>query len=734
MRFLYLLIVLTISCAAQAQTWFAPGALPTANPALSLAAAGGLNSPQFSEGDLDGDGLMELAAFDRMSEVWTVFKRGAGGAWESAPDFAAILPRCHSWALLRDYNHDGRPDLFTTNLGSVLLYRNEPGTNGQPNMTLAYTELVSTSFTGAPLALYVLNTDVPVIADLDGDQDLDVITFENAGATLDLHVNQSRNGSGGSFDPVSFVKDQCPWGRFYEDASICNRYGFGLLCRPAPPDTLIDHRPMHAGSTETVLDADGDGDLDMLIGDVSCTQMTLLVNSAGPGNGPRMTSIVYPYPSGGRPASIELFPAPFMIDFDGDGRKDILAAPNLAGASNGENPHFARCVLAYRDAGTTAAPDYQFNSDAYLQGQMIDWGSYAAPCWIDIDVDGDLDLVLGTQNRVLQSGQLSSGLVLYKRDATGLTLADTNLLGYLARQGGYVTPFAADLTGDGRPDLGLVIPKTYNSANAIFIPMAAQVGTNGTALNVSRTDTLRFRFLPGDAPAFTDFDQDSDLDMLLGRDGGSLALVPNVGSAQNPVLGTLQNNYLGYTSGQHFSCKPAVGNFDGNAVPDVVVMMGDLPPRLYHDVAFVAGYTDVPDTLLYQNNTLGRADLLPQSLWLAPTADDLNGDGRADLTVGTASGGIFYFENRFNQPLAAAPVIPHLAHLGSLLGNPSQMLGLRLACAARVRVVDALGRPLFDQTLLPGTQTIPANFALGVYLVMLTAGTVSQNLRWVSQP
>ena len=100
---------------------------------LALAWAGGLNSPQFSQIDLNGDGLKDLFVFERnfYGMVKTFINQGVEGeaAYRYDPFYRSGFPQMSNWALLADYNCDGREDLFTdvpfglavAGLGAVIL-------------------------------------------------------------------------------------------------------------------------------------------------------------------------------------------------------------------------------------------------------------------------------------------------------------------------------------------------------------------------------------------------------------------------------------------------------------------------------------------------------------------------------------------------------------------------------------------------------------------------------------
>ena len=92
---------------------------------LTNAWAGGLNCPQVSPIDLNQDGFMDLHLFDRVGSVHLTFLHdGVPGStnYQHAPEYQAIFPEIEAWMMIRDYNGDQIPDIFS--------YSDIPGIDG----------------------------------------------------------------------------------------------------------------------------------------------------------------------------------------------------------------------------------------------------------------------------------------------------------------------------------------------------------------------------------------------------------------------------------------------------------------------------------------------------------------------------------------------------------------------------------------------------------------------------
>ncbi|MGV3539755.1 MAG: FG-GAP repeat domain-containing protein, partial [Rufibacter sp.] len=130
---------------------------------------GGFNSPQLSSIDLNLDGQPDLFVFDRSSQRVTTFLAVQdNGQWryQFAPQYAEAFPQdLRYFAVLRDFNCDGAPDLFTaTNLG-IRVYTNTSAQAGKLAFDLTHPVL----FYDGTGNLLVGAEDMPAITDMDGD-------------------------------------------------------------------------------------------------------------------------------------------------------------------------------------------------------------------------------------------------------------------------------------------------------------------------------------------------------------------------------------------------------------------------------------------------------------------------------------------------------------------------------------------------------------------------------------
>ncbi|MFM1934815.1 MAG: hypothetical protein RL360_1696, partial [Bacteroidota bacterium] len=145
--------------------------------------AGGMNSVQFFLLDLDGDAREDLVVFDRSAQHLKTFLRNSSGGFTYSPGYQKRFPLIENWMNLLDYDGDGDKDLFTSTPGGIQVYPNVG--NNFPKSTGT---LKSTGLNGL-INIYVSASDIPAIADIDGDGDMDILAFESAGHFITYYEN-----------------------------------------------------------------------------------------------------------------------------------------------------------------------------------------------------------------------------------------------------------------------------------------------------------------------------------------------------------------------------------------------------------------------------------------------------------------------------------------------------------------------------------------------------------------
>jgi uncharacterized protein (DUF2141 family) len=120
---------------------------------------------------------------------------------------------------------------------------------------------------------------------------------------------------------------------------------------------------------------------------------------------------------------------PALADLDGDGDLDLVV-----GEASGQ-------LNLYRNDGTRTAPRFTLVSDRWLE---IDVGRRSAPAFLDVDGDGRLDLVVGSED---------GGLRWWRRVGDAAAMEFTATPGRLVQTPPFSAPAVGDLTGDGVPDL-----------------------------------------------------------------------------------------------------------------------------------------------------------------------------------------------------------------------------------------------------------------------------------------
>ena len=154
---------------------------------------GGMNSCQFSEIDMNLDGIKDLFVFDRFGNRKIPFLNGGQAEtvdYDYAPEFADAFPAFHDWVILKDYNMDDKPDIFTysNDFPGIIVYRNI--SQDQLAFTLEVDSFLTSFQGGGHVNILTTDVDYPAIDDIDYDGDIDILTFWGLGSFVAYHTNQ----------------------------------------------------------------------------------------------------------------------------------------------------------------------------------------------------------------------------------------------------------------------------------------------------------------------------------------------------------------------------------------------------------------------------------------------------------------------------------------------------------------------------------------------------------------
>ncbi|MFM7566293.1 MAG: T9SS type A sorting domain-containing protein [Flavobacteriales bacterium] len=678
--------------------------------------AGGLNYAQFSVLDYDVDGDDDLIVFDRSNDQIRVFNHrilGANHSYYFDPLGDSYFPSDVRYRMyLADYDEDGKNDLFTYGIGGIKVYRNT-GSIGTGLQWTLVKNLVYSDYNGTTMGLYVSSADIPAIVDVDGDQDLDVLTFSIAGDHVEYHKNMSREWYGHSDSLLFVLKNRC-WGGFKEEvtSNAITLFDNSTLCTtgnvPNPEIPLVikpeEEEKAHSGSTLLALDLDHSGVLDLLVGDVAYGNLNKLLNGGtNPNQNSAMVSVDPNFPSNSVTLNLQLFPGSFYVDVDFDGKKDLLCSPNAKGTS--ENEH---SIWKYKNAGSSLNPTFIYETNSFLQRDMIEHGIGSVPVLADVTNDGLPDLFVANYFAYKPTLQKESRIAYYKNTGTLLnpvfTFIDSDFLNLSQLNLGFrIIPTFGDITGDGKPELLLGLEdgslRYYENQSTGSSPVFGQGQAQYAGVDVGQFA----------APQLFDLNNDGLLDLIVGEKTGKLLYFENSGTSSNPNF-QLVNAQLG-------GIDIEVQTPDGFPQPHffkhqdtTYLMMGgfDGKIRFYDSIQQPFNGVFHLRSFPFLGLSLGS--------FSSVFVEDIDHDNNLDLYVGQDLGGIFRLEHQAGASLATTEE----SMVCSVYPNPFQD-ELTLHChepLANIVLYALSGMIVFEGNFQESTATLYLpHVAKGVYLL-----------------
>jgi len=672
--------------------------------------SGGINAGQFSNIDLNLDGVMDIVVFDKSGNKLSPFIND-NGDFIYAPKYRTNFPNLHDWVLLVDYNCDGKNDIFTYSSGGMAVYLNTSTT--ELEFTLI-TPLVLSDYGSNNLNIYISPVDIPAISDIDYDGDLDVLTFSILGGFVEYHKNMSMELYGNCDSLVYEFSESC-WGLFYEGLNSYILNCPSCICPQITNTTPTNAKQKHAGSTLLAIDVDNDNDKDLVLGDISYNNLNLLING-GDNQNAIMTAVDSVFPqnySNTLAAEMHVYPASYYIDVTNDGVKDLIVTTNSE--NNSEN--FESCWL-YENTGQNTSPDFNFIQKDFLQENMIELGTSAFPTFYDYNNDGLLDLVIGNYGYHNPNNDPASSLALFEnigndsipkynlinRDWLGLSTINLNTnLNIPALN---LSPTFSDLDGDGNKDLivgdadGKVHFFTNNGGNFQI-----------TNPNYQNIDVGQFA-----QPQIIDVNRDGLNDLIIGEQDGTINYLPNSGTTTNAIFDTIITNWGGVDVDQSYIStgfsNPTL--YDSSGVYQLFV--GCFSGNIYQ-------FTNIDNNL---NGQFSAVNSTSSNIWdggkSALALADINNDNNPDMIVGNLSGGISFFSS---DTLLTDTTITNVSNQTknidfTIYPNPAKTnFTIKSSETGTVTIKNLLGNTIYNKKKTEDILKVNiSQFSKGIYVVL----------------
>jgi len=525
-------------------------ALALASPtfATQQTSATGSQPESVTAANLNGDGKPDLIVANVKSNTLSVLlNTTAPGA--TTPSFAAQQtfatgsePFCVTAA---DLNGDGKPDLivanYDSNTVSVLLNTTAPGAT-----TLSFA--AQTAFATGSEPRFV------TAADLNGDGKPDLIVANLNSNTVSVLLNTTAPGA--------------------TAPSFAAQTAFATGSAPA---------------SVTAADLNGDGKPDLIVANRGSNTVSVLLNTTAPGATTPSFAAQTTFATGMLPESVK------AVDLSGDGKRDLIVAN---GSSNTVS------VLLNTTLPGATTPSFAAQQTFATGSEPV---SVTAA---DLNGAGKPDLIVAN----LGSNSVS---VLLNTTAPGATTPSFAAQQTFATGSDPVPVTAADLNGDGKPDLIV--------ANAVSNTVSVLLNTTALAIN-SPAFAAQQTSAAGSAPVSgtaADLNGDGKPDLIVGNYSSSTVSVllnTTAPGATTPSFAAPQT----FATGSE-PRSVTVADLNGDGKPDLIVAnySSNTVSVLLNTTA--PGAT-TPSFAAQQTFATGSRPLFV-------TAADLNGDGKPDLIV-----------------------------------------------------------------------------------------------------
>ena len=545
-------------------------------------------------GDVDGDGDLDLV-LGNAGQARLYLNDGKGRFTDATATRLPVRRDWNSTLVLSDVDGDGDLDLIIGN--TRFPYQNRLYVNDGKG---SFTDMTATS-----MPKDVDPTSSISVGDVDGDGDIDLV-LANYNNLDRLYLNDGK----GHFTDMTA-------GRLPDDkeqsyaALLGDVDGDGdldlVLVNSAYRNRLylndgkgrftdVSASQMPRGGPHNtvgaLVDFDGDGDLDLILG-LAQGQQNLLFLNDGKGSFSDVTA-------NNLPAAPDWTVAIAVGDLDGDRDQDVIFCngtvkrQNVVYVNNGK--------ASFTSLSATGMPKDQDNTNAIAYG--------------DVDGDGNLDLVLGIDTNVAKQDRL------YLGDGNG-GFTDVTKFAMPKVFGRTTAVVLEDVDRDGDLDLVTALAGPYaGRPNTLFLGNGKGSFTDVTSARMPGLSNNTTSLLAGDV------DGDGDLDLVLGNSPKfRFGHPPSYYEGENRLYlnngsGKFTNSVGAIPQQKNWTVALALGDIDRDGDVDIVFGNYGQQNRLYLNDSR-GRFSDKTTSLLPADNDRTSAIILV----------DIDGDGDLDLVL-----------------------------------------------------------------------------------------------------
>jgi hypothetical protein len=680
---------------------------------LTMPWAGGLNAAQINTMDLNDDGKPDLVIFDRTARKVITFLN-QNNQYVYSPDYESFFPaEIGAWLLLRDFNCDGKKDIFTSDPFGVKVFVNTTQSDkiswrqynpGSPLLTRGFSSNIN---------LKVNTDDVPAIDDIDGDGDLDFLNVRFVGiGTIEWHKNLSVERTG-RCDSMQLERITQTWGEFEE--CECGKISFagGKTCT----QILTGGRTEHTGGKALLsMDFDNNGVRDLFFTEEECANLYLLSNQGTATNALMNSFDAFPT---GAPLSMPFFPAPYSEDVDFDGLPDLIVSPNIS-SHESFSIDFQKSLSFFKNTGTKQLPKFTFQKANFLQNEMIDMGDFSVPAFFDFDGDGDQDLFISYYAKTASSGSVAQfeNVGTNQTPAFKLLTDDFFFLSSLNKYN-FKIQFA-DMNGDTKVDLAFTSSLRRNGATELVY--LANSSSDKFVVTDPLLKEINFSISFNSNWIVIDVNQDGLNDILVGEDTGGIEYWKNDGPAEANNYSLANPTFLGLgSSTERQNPSMAAADLDTDGREELIVgnQRGEL--SIYGDFR-AQNETLIGANEIILNNVTQNYEIRDLGGRVWPTTVNLFNTNKPVIVVGNTMGGLQILKNSEGKELPEQPDI-------SIYPNPYtysdvNLLKIRADRNVLVQFYNLLGQKI------SGSYFIPANQEYSINAGRLPAGMYIAQFSW----